>query len=260
MTDMSFPKYFYLDTYLDAVESMICADELKFALVMLENLPGWYRDHYPERARKIKEKLLEQCMTVQDYMNDKEETVTNSEHWHKEILSKMWNTPHFMPRGPIIMDLVKRLNTEGYCANIVELGPYNYWLPAGLKDEGCDFIYTSISVNPLVKNPVENKVTTDKPTKDIFVCFEVIEHLWNEDEVFHYFCKTQMDPDYVLISTPKYTCGGGLPNWDTRVLGHVRTWTPTELTMYCKKHWPKLHWYFFDSAMMVSIGSKEAIS
>jgi len=253
------PKYFYVDLYLDAVESMICADEIKFALTMLDNMPGYYRDNPPKRVKEIRAKIFEQCMTVQDYVNDRDELIEKSEKYHEAELKDHWKSPHFQPRGAIIVDLVQKLNAKGFCANIVELGPYNYWLPAGLKDQGLDFIYTPMSVNPFVKNPIENKVETDKPVQNIFICFEVIEHLWNEDEIIHYFYKTQMDPDFVLISTPKYTCGGGLPNWDTRQLGHIRTWTPNELTAFCRKHWPSLNWYFFDHSMMVSIGSKEVV-
>jgi len=254
------PKYFDLDTYLNAVESMICADEIKFALIMLDNLPGYYRDNYPKRADTIRGLIYEQCMTVQDYVNDKSESIEQSEIHHKQIVSKQWKESHFYPRGQVTIDLVRDLNNQGFTANIIELGPYNYWLPLGLQDEGLDFIYTPISVNTHIKCPVKTKTESDKPTKDIFICFEVIEHLWNEDEIVHYFYKTQIDPDFVLISTPKYTCGGGLPNWDKRTLGHIRTWTPTELTNYCRKHWPKLNWYFVDSSMMVSIGSKEKVT
>ena len=254
-----FPRYFNIDTYLDAVESMICADEIKFALTMLDNMPGYYRDYIPDRARQIRAKIYEQCMTVQDYINDRDESIEKSEKDHKCKLKDMWKAPHFTPRGSIIMDIVKKENDKGNCVNIVELGPYNYWLPVGLDSEGCDFIYTPMSVNSTIKCPIETKTSSDKPIKNIFVCFEVIEHLWNEDEIVHYFYKTQMEPDYVLISTPKYTCGHGLFNWQYRTLGHIRTWTPQELTTYCKKHWPELNWFFYDHAMMVSIGCKESL-
>lgn len=257
LNELGKPKYFDLDLYLSAVEQMICADEIKFALTMLENLPGYYRDNYPKRASNIKELIYQQCMTTQDYVNDRSELIEMSEKLHNCPVGEMWKLPHFSPRGELIMNIVKELNSEGYCARIVELGPYNYWLPMGLQAQNCDFIYTPMSVNPHVKNPYKTKVASEKPIKDIFICFEVIEHLWNEDEVFHYFCKTQTDPDIVLISTPKYTCGGGLPNWDTRQLGHIRTWTPKELTLFCEKHWPELEWYFVDSAMMICIGKKE---
>ena len=250
------PKHFNLDLYLDAVEHMICADEIKFALTMLDNLPGYYRDNYPKRAQNIKDLVLQQCMTVQDYINDVYELIENSEKIHKCPVQEQWRLPHFSPRGELIIKIVKDLNANGYCARIVEIGPYNYWLPLGLQDQGCDFIYTPISINPYVKNPYKTKTSSEKPIKDIFICFEVIEHLWNEQEIYHYFCKTQTDPDYVLISTPKYTCGGGLPNWNTRQLGHIRTWTPSELTQYCRKNWPNLDWYFVDSAMMICIGEK----
>jgi hypothetical protein len=239
---------------------MICADEIKLALTMLENLPGYYRDNFPERAKRIRSSIYEQCMTVQDYINDMSETTEGAKVYHASDLGKQWSEPHFTPRGTLLISLVKDLNKQGLCAEIIELGPYNYWLPAGLQDEACDFIYTPMSINPHAKCPITTKTSSDNPIKKIFVCFEVIEHLWNEDEIFHYFCKTQMDPDFVLISTPKHTCGGGLPNWNQRQLGHVRTWTPKELTQYCTKHWSNLNWYMVDAAMMISIGSKEKIN
>lgn len=257
--EIGLPRYFDVNLYLDAVESMICADEIKFAISMLDNLPGYYRDHVPARAKDIRSRLYGQCMTVQDYINDREELIERSEVHHKAPIKDHWRLPHFSPRGELIVNIVRDLNAEGFCVNIVELGPYNYWLPIGLADQNLDFIYTPISINPHVKSQISTKTTSDKPIKNIFICFEVIEHLWFEDEIVHYFYKTQMDPDFVLISTPKYTCGNGLFNWDSRVLGHIRTWTPGELTTWCRKHWPDLDWFYVDSQMMVMVGQRKSV-
>jgi hypothetical protein len=84
----------------------------------------------------------------------------------------------------------------------------------------------------------------------------VIEHLWNEDDIYHYYAKSGMDADIVMLSTPKYTLYGGLNQWHSRELGHLRTYTPKDLLAFASKHWPTLQWTFFDADMMLVVGQK----
>jgi hypothetical protein len=255
---MGKPLHFDPDHYLDSVEQMIRADEIVSALWMLDNMPGYYRDNKPQRALDIKKKIYQQLMTVVDYASDGDETKEASEDFSKVPLEEYYRQPHCSPRGVITVGLVQSLNLDGYSANIVELGPANYWLPTALKSLNCDFTYEGYSINPLVKSPIET-IKSDKPIKNIFVCFEVIEHLFSPDDIYHFYCKSKMDADYVLMSTPKYTLMGGLPDWDTRTLGHIRTYTPTEFVKFGTTHWHGLSWQIIDSDMMVLVGSKQQL-
>lgn len=250
-----YPACFSIDNYLDVVEQVICADEIQNALWMLDHLPGYFRDNYPERASEIKKKLYRQLMTVEDYCGDDSELEENSAKEHDGYLPKdCWNLEHYWPRGHVLVERVKALNAEGYCADIYEFGPANYWVYHSLKDLGLDFKYHCSSIGKPKK--IEKTDSKLEKSKQIFVCFEVIEHLWNPDDIFHYYFKTGLDADMILMSTPKYTLFNGLPNWETRPLGHIRTWTPKELLSFVSKHCPKYSFKVFDAPMMVLEGIK----
>jgi hypothetical protein len=73
----------------------------------------------------------------------------------------------------------------------------------------------------------------------------------------HTAAKQGVDWDVVLLSVPKYTMGGGLPDWDTRRLGHVRTWTPSEFLEFANRHWPNRTWQLYPEFSMVLVGRKK---
>ena len=106
------------------------------------------------------------------------------------------------------------------------------------------------------KLPAWKKET--KNPHSIFVCFEVIEHMWTPEEIYHYFIKADIDPQAILIYTPFATFQGGMTNWDTRVLGHVRTYTTNELFQFCSKLWPSYNWQIYKSNSMVAVGLKQS--
>jgi hypothetical protein len=249
------PRHFMPDFYLDAVEQMIAADEIERALWMLDNMPAYYRDNVPVRALEIKRQVYQQLMSTVDYIRDMSEVKGNSEEIHGCPLHEQWATAHFHPRGPIAIQVVNELNAEGFAADIVEFGPANYWLPAALKYHNVNFNYRAFSINPFAQCPVEPR-HIEGPKKQIFCAFEVIEHLWHEDDIFHYYAKFGIDADIVMLSTPKYTLYGGLKDWQSRELGHLRTYTPKELLQFAAKHWPTLQWTFFDADMMLIVGQK----
>ena len=247
------PACFSIDNYLDVVEQVICADEVQNALWMLDHMPGYYRDNVPERAREIKRKLYRQLMTVEDYCGDVHETEDISVKDHADYpIKDHWNLEHYWPRGHIIVERLKQINSEGFCADIYEFGPANYWVYHSLKGLGLDFVYDCFSIGK-----EEKKTRTEshrKQFKKLFVCFEVIEHLWNPDDIYHAYARHGFDADMILLSTPKYTLFNGLPNWEERPLGHIRTWTPMELTHFAAKHWPNFNYKIYDSPMMVLEG------
>ena len=253
------PRHFDPDHYLDSVEQMICADELVTALYMLEHMPGYYRDNVPSRALEIKKSLYRQLMTIEDYVFDTEEQQDNNEAIHKTPLKDQHTLRHFFPRAPITIEIVQQLNVNGFVANIVEVGPANYWLPAVLHKLRAEFTYSAHSISAVTGGvSLEDKgELADKPSKNIFICFETIEHLWNPDEIYHYYAKHDFNADVILLSTPKYVLLGGLPNWESRPLGHVRTYTPKELVDFAQKHWHGYKWTLHDSDMMTLVGMKQ---
>lgn len=253
------PLYFNVDQYLDAVEGMICADEIETALYMLDHLPGYYRDHYPSRAQEIRNTVYRKLMNVHDYVHDYDEvTLAKGLDPTKVPLKEAYNYPFYQPRAIVALSTVKRINEMGFVANIHEMGPAYFWLPVMLNEEKCDFAYTFTSINAhLMDHKLELPDPPILPKKDVFISFETIEHLWNPDEIYQAYLKSGSKGDYILLSTPKYTAFGGMPNWRNRQLGHIRTYTPKEFTAFAIKHWPNHSWRIAEShGMMALCGSK----
>lgn len=251
---LGIPKHFDPDHYLDSVEQMICCDEIETALYMLSHMPGYYRDNPPERALEIKRKLYKQLMSITDYANDPGETKEQAESGGVE-LKDHWKHPHYHPRGEIMTSLCKTLNEAGYYAEIHEFGPAMGWLPAALEDLKIEHSYNGYDIKGNKKQ--EHLINSDLKKRTVFCSFEVIEHLWNPDDIYHCYAKTGIDADYIAIGCPQYTLYGGLPGWDYRELGHLRTYTPMELLDFCQKHWHGYDWQFHSSNMMLMYGKKK---
>ncbi len=90
----------------------------------------------------------------------------------------------------------------------------------------------------------------------ILVCFEALEHMWNPHDLEQAAKKIGVEFDQIYLSTPKYTLFGGLPDWKTRRIGHVRTWTPKEFMEFASNAFKGYSWTYFDSHSMVLKGTK----
>jgi hypothetical protein len=99
----------------------------------------------------------------------------------------------------------------------------------------------------------------DEPKADqpkILVCTEALEHAWDEGDIVRAAYKMDQEWDQIFLSTPLGCLGGGLPNWKTRPLGHVRGWTPSEFSEWAMKAWPGYKWTLHKSHSMVLHGKK----
>lgn len=258
------PIYFDVDHYLDAVEQMITADELTFAKTMLDNLPGYYRDFVPKRAIEIREKLAKALWGIDRYMIDPDE-VNSVDPEVETKITKLF----CWPRGHITADMVHKFNLEGISPIIVEVGPADYWLPIGLhKHCQLDFEYLPFSLNLKAMETIKARYPdikwinrpdlvhkVGKPI--IFFCCEVIEHMDRPEEIKDYLMRYDIKPDIIIISTPLYSFGGGLPNWSERPLGHLRTWTPRELIRWADKLFDSGYmWELLHSHAQTLVGAK----
>jgi hypothetical protein len=243
------PAYFNVEKYLGCVEEMITSDEVQFALDMLERMPGWFRDNPPRLALAIKERLLKQFFTTIDYAKNGEKIALT-----KEAL-KYLEQPH----GQIVLNKCKELNEKGIAPHIEELAPGNYWLPLGLKEHGIKFTYFGPSLNAGMQDRAQlslQKVWQESPHTQcrMFVCFEMIEHMKDPSDIYHHAIKRGGEFDVVIMSTPKYTYGGGMGEWHSNDLGHLRTYTPKEFGEFAMKYWPRHSWVRFDSHVMCLVG------
>lgn len=243
MSEQGKPTFFDVDTYLDAVEMMINADEVERAFVMLDNMPGFYRDHVPQRAATIKTILHKRLFTPVQYAGHygSGELIIDT-----ETIMKSWPT-----RATLVEKLVLRLNSKGIKPNIMEYAPGSFWLPFGLKEKGCDVSYEYRSLDRIDDKHFR---VSDNSVFNIFCAFEVIEHLWKEEEIFQNYLKFDKPAHVVFISTPLYTINGGEPNWHVRDLGHLRTYTPKEFDKVVSDMFPGYEWSMFSDACMHLIG------
>jgi len=231
------PLYFNLDQYLSCVEQMISADEVEKAFWMLNNLPGWYRDHEPNAVTQLRKHLHKQLFTPIDYAKVNAAHVFQG-YSDQEISDFVFS----MPRALAVKNLVASLEQP----HIVEYGPGSYFIPYGLRSSGLKFSYFGEGLNIADTHNAAvalQDVWSHRPNKaNIFVCFEVIEHLHQPAEIYQYSLKHETGFDYICLSTPLYSWNGGNPQWHTSALGHLRTYTPAEFLAFAIKYWPNYEW------------------
>lgn len=258
------PRFFDVNQYLDVIQQMGISDEVERALWMLDNMPGWYRDNKTVPMLQLKHWLQSKISTSVDYMNTLEhskETQNLIDGSKEEVVGLLT----YLHRGNIIYELCKKLNSQNKIPHITELAPGSFWLPIALKKAEIQFTYEGNGLNKdqelLVKDYLKetwinarNNPGSDRPT--IFICFELIEHLQNPNEIAYHYAKHMTDFSYIFLSTPKYTIYGGNVNWTTEELGHLRTYTPKEFSDYAMNNWLGRKWTMFDGEVMVLMGEK----
>lgn len=233
------PLYFDVETYLSCVEGMIKSDEVERALWMLENLPAYYRDNYPERAKEIKESLHRALFTPAQYSK-------------ADVEGKGQFDPNYWPhRLDVLAQVIATLNNQDYVPHIMEIGPGTYWLPNTLKAKGYRFTYEAQGLGPV------GYEVSDPQGPIMFVAFELIEHLANEMEIYQAYLKFGKVAKYLFLSTPLYTYGGGLPHWRGQALGHLRTYTPKEFFKKMADMFPSYKWEMHIQDCIVLKGVKE---
>lgn len=248
------PLFFDLDQWLSLAEQYIMADEVERALWVLDNPPAWYRDHYPVIAKKMRDKLLTQFFTSTDYSKD---PVADEQ---------IGKCDHDVPRAQLVIDYVEKHNAKKIYPTIFECAPGNYWLPFVLKSKGLGFGYYGEHLDPTVQSRARSKLGHEwsgttrghKDDHNVFVCFEMLEHLHNPVEIYQSYLKTCGDGDCktIFLSTPKYTFGGGMPDWQTNPLGHLRAYTPREFHQFALKYWPEFKWTMYDGHVMCLVGER----
>lgn len=253
------PFYFDIDTWIQAIEMMICADEIQMALKMCDEfLPGYYRDHTPKELLDIRARLYKQLYDQFDYSSDHDEANFTREEVTAQCLS-----PYTFPRADILFEDIKKLNSEGMTPWIFEISPSHGWLPVGFADRGLEFDFFGKNMNGPALKKIQDwlphgywqEKPSDVQTK-ILVCFEALEHMMNPHDLTQSAHKVGVEFDRIYLSTPKYTLWGGLPNWKDRRIGHVRTWTPGEFQKFALDSFPGYSWSLYDSPSMVLRGEK----
>lgn len=267
-------KSFYWDDDIDVqfIEMLIASDEIQLALEVIERIrPGWHRDNRSKELQDIRHRLYQQLYDQFDYSSDHDEA-----NFTREEATGQCLTPYTYPRADILFEDIKKLNDEGHVPWIFEISPSHGWLPVGFADRGLKFNFYGKNMNqPALekikawlpdgvwkKHPVEpfHNQSGDKvilvQQKKILVCFESLEHMQNPHDLTAAAHKLGVEFDRIYLSVPMNTLWGGLPDWRTRRIGHVRTWSPGEFLDFANNSFTGYRWELFKSPSMVLRGSK----
>lgn len=269
------PKFFNFDGFLALVDELVYSDEVINALKMLDMCPSFYREHYKSVLQDKKNDIRRRIATPLDYsssyleqydvamVHEKQMSELRCEYLKQRSgfsdLGDMIDDYFCYPRGPYMVDLIRKLNEAGTVPHIVEFGPAAFWLPYGLMKKGLKFKYKPLTLNLLsfdthketLKDVIDFKVS--KENCNIFVCFEVIEHMWNDMDITLDYLKHGFEFDIVCLSTPLDTFSGGKNDKDAE-LQHLRTYSTNEFSEFAKKAFPGRVWNHYMAPSQVLVG------
>lgn len=220
---------FKLQPFLDVAEELLRADETIRALWVLDNLPAYQRDHIPEEVTALKREIQARIATANFYATSTGYELSapddSSFHMDKSL------------RGLMIINDVKALNEAGHIPHIIDMAPGEMWCPQLLDYKKLKFSYFPLYVNHPSHEHYKSryeKYLKDKPSSDqptIFFAGEVLEHLWNTNEIRFCMERDAGLADVIHISTPMYTFDTACKDWRSKGdLGHLQAFTPMEFT------------------------------
>ncbi len=231
-------KVFNVQPFLDAANILVTADEVERALHLLDNLPAQYRDNQPPEVIALRNEILARVATPVSYV-----TIENS---YGPDLDDKHDMGKNSLRGQMIVNDVKAWNDSGHAPHIVDFAPGEFWMPAMLKKRGLVFTYWPILLNkgalPKLKEQYADIIDPDPTDLEpfIYAAFEIIEHLWNPNDIKSESLRWKRQPDVVHISTPCYSFDQECMNWRSRdLLGHLRAYSPAELHGILAKLFPE---------------------
>lgn len=216
------PTSFSPDLACDVIEQMIEADEPERALNMLDNVPAYYRQFPTERMLEIRRSLHKALWTPVQYAG---------------IYDELEYKPggHWPLRAQLLEAEIKKYQ-GGLPPLVMELAPGGLFLNNELLQRGYDVKYFSIGLDG------ESFDMNGLYGTKIFVAFELIEHLTNPWEIYQNYLKIEEEADIIMLSTPLFTYGGGMPDWRNRPLGHLRTYVPNEFMEIAAKMFQGYQW------------------
>lgn len=241
---------FNVQCFLDCAHELIRADEVERALLVLNNVPAYYRDFPPKQVTELKNLITSRIATPAWYAKYESSN---------DLRNIDYNFMKNSVRGILLMKEIRSLNDNDLCPYIVDYGPGEFWLPQVLFDEGDFFNYKPLTICKKASDlffeefpHFRGDPNPDDPS--VFVACEIIEHIWNPVEVKSNMLASCGLADVIHISTPKYTIDGRdqLHNGEKvrETLGHLRAYTPNEFVNLINQIFPEYSWRFFDSQIM----------
>lgn len=246
----------YLPSLLNYADFLVQSDEISKALELLTTgMPGYYRDKPPQQVLDLKAKIYKFLMNNADYAKAPDDFNQVNPKYAKDLINGLL-------RGRLILNQVKKYNAEGITPHIVEIGPGEFWMPIGLKEEQCKFTYQTFFIHKdayeKAKQYFQDELTDTAQGPVIYVACEIIEHLHFPQELPQTLAKTGHVADWIHLSTPLYTFGGGLPNWSEKskqgLGGHLKTYTPREFEATVSELFPQYSFEISISEIMSAVG------
>lgn len=242
-------KDFDVSCFIKAAEELLRADETISALNLLSSLPAWYRQNPPKEVTDLKREVQSRVATASFYATSAGYELTAPEDSHIHVDQTL--------RGALLLKEIQELNIKGLQPHLLDLAPGEYAFCRNLIHNKCDFSYQPSFVNWPSYNHYEkyfHDQLIDTNRKDlklhpkVYFCGEIIEHLWQEEEL-RYEMERQIGlADVIHISTPNMTFDFNCTDWRSKGdLGHLRTYTPQEFMNTVMRIFPE-----YQTQVMVS--------
>lgn len=254
MSEIGKPTHFDLAKALEVAQSIVDSDNVVGAMKLIDEcLPAYYREHKQDLIELWRANAWKKVATIRDYSTGEGKPID------LDAAAREFNGSL---RFQALKEVVERWCSQRRPPFILELGPGEYTLPIGLRSIGASFSYKPIGItHKIPEHAFEHIKEVYKETPDfhqpvIFVCYEMIEHLFHPTDIYNYYCRENLNAEHVMISTPHGALGGGWRRSNEEMIAHVRDWTPQELKDFVKRYWPHLDQQFIDGPQMLLVASR----
>ncbi len=258
--NMGRPLFWDLQAHIAAVESLIRSDEIEMALKLCRMVPAWYLEpgNYPRELTAIKETLWRQLYSAYDYANDFDEANYTLDECYRQF-----DQGYFFPRANLLGQEIKVLNDKGEVPWFHELSPSHGAMVLGLLRLGLKFKFFGQNLNSKaldrLREWLPKDIWQDAPTEGqvkIIASFESLEHMWRETDIEQAAGKLGHTYDIVALSVPFCCLGGGLENYKTRRLGHIRGYNSKQFIDMADRMFQGYSWAYTKHASQVLIGKR----
>lgn len=228
-------------SYLNVINFLVLKDEVELALKVCEMVPGYFRDNKIKEFQDLKNLIVSRIATASKYaiidnQTPDEPAAKELEHFKQTL------------RAEVIRRDVLRLNDAKLIPVVMDFAPGGGLLERVLRDSSLGYRYDYSS---LKHKPTSMPQDVIKSSVKIFVACEIIEHLWNPQDIRTEMLSSVGVADVIHLSTPKYTFDEFTTDWTKRdLLGHLRTYTPTEFCKTVNELFPEYELRFYDSQVM----------
>lgn len=241
--------------FIEAAESLVKHDEVERALSLLKNIPAHYRDNPPKEIVELLKEIRSRVFLASDYVQDSRDSLVSDDQ-AKEIGNSL-------SRAKMLLAEIQKYNAQSpkKRPHVLDFGPGNYVIPMFMRQMKADFTYKGIALTETSRLQARAHLEDIWIERDvairpnIFVAFEVIEHLHNVEEIRQVFDRGVAVPEQIFLSTPRYTFDLNL-NWRTKGLEHLRAYTPNEFKNTVQKLFPEFKLELFNEQIMVIHGKR----